>query len=64
MKRATTPKSALRHPEQPKNAAASFLADDDPYDGLRAPENKCWICEDTESKGKFKECDFCGQSSC
>ena len=53
--------SNLRKTEQPKNAAASFLAEeDDYYEGLRAPDNLCWICGDTESKGKFKECDFCG----
>ena len=61
MKRATAPLSNLRKTEQPRNAAASFLAEeDDYYEGLRAPENLCWICGDPESKGKFKECDFCG----
>jgi len=53
--------SNLRKTEPARNAAANFLAeDDDYYEGLRAPDNSCWICGDAETKGKFKECDFCG----
>jgi hypothetical protein len=47
--KAKVPMSSLRNSEKPRNAAASFLAeDDDEYEGLRGPDNSCWICGDSE----------------